>query len=71
MKPNPQCLTISIEEAGKLLGYSRNSAYEAAKNGELPVIQLGHKMRVPRIAIERMLGGRAGGCRVSTGPHVP
>jgi excisionase family DNA binding protein len=49
------CLTISIEEAGKLLGYSRNSAYEAAKNGELPTIQLGHKMRVPRIAIDRML----------------
>jgi excisionase family DNA binding protein len=52
---NTECLTISIEEAGKLLGYSRNSAYEAVKAGELPTIQLGGKKRVPRVAISRML----------------
>ena len=51
-----QCRTISVEEAGEILGLSRNSAYAAAKNGELSVIRLGRKLRVPRAAIEKMLG---------------
>ena len=51
-----QCRTISVEDAGKILGYSRNSAYEAAKSGELPTIRLGRKLRVPRAALEKMLG---------------
>jgi excisionase family DNA binding protein len=50
------CRTISVEDAGKILGYSRNSAYEAAKTGELPTIRLGRKLRVPRAALEKMLG---------------
>lgn len=55
MKPESQCLTVSVEEAGRLLGYSRNSAYEAARTGELPTIRLGSKMRVPKIALDRPL----------------
>lgn len=51
----PECLTVSVEEAGRILGYSRNSAYEAARRGELPTIRLGRKIRVPRIALHRML----------------
>jgi excisionase family DNA binding protein len=54
---NTECKTVSIEEAGRLLGYSRNTAYDAVKSGELPVIRLGRKMRVPRIVIDRMLDG--------------
>jgi excisionase family DNA binding protein len=50
------CRTLSVEDAGKILGYSRNSAYEAAKSGELPTIRLGRKLRVPRAALEKMLG---------------
>lgn len=50
-----ECLTLSVEEAGRLLGYSRNSAYEAVKRGELPTIKLGCKHRVPRVAIDRLL----------------
>jgi excisionase family DNA binding protein len=54
-----ECLTISVEEAGRLLGYSRNTAYEAARRGELPTIRLGHKIRVPRVALQRLLDGAA------------
>jgi excisionase family DNA binding protein len=51
-----ECLTVSVEEAGRILGYSRNTAYEAVKRGELPVIRLGgRKIRVPRAALLRML----------------
>jgi excisionase family DNA binding protein len=47
--------TISVEEAAKILGIGRNSAYEAARNGQLPVIKIGKLLRVPVVALERML----------------
>jgi excisionase family DNA binding protein len=50
-----ECLTVSVEEAGRILGCSRNSAYEAARRGELPTIRLGRKIRVPKAALERLL----------------
>ena len=50
-----ECLTYSIPQAGRLLGYSRNTAYEAAKRGELPTIRLGRKIRVPKAALQRLL----------------
>ena len=53
---NDECLTYSIPEAGKILGYSRNTAYEAAKRGELPTIRLGgRKIRVPKAALQQLL----------------
>ena len=47
--------TISVIEAAKLLGVSKNSAYEAAHRGEIPVIRIGRLIRVPVVALERML----------------
>lgn len=52
---NSECRTVSVEEAGRILGYSRNTAYEAVQRGELPVIRLGRKLRVPKVALDRML----------------
>lgn len=46
--------TISVEEAGRRLGVSRNSAYEAAKRGEIPTIRIGRLLLVPEIAFERL-----------------
>jgi excisionase family DNA binding protein len=56
-----ECLTVSVEEAGRILGCSRNSAYEAARRGELPTIRLGRKIRVPKAALQRLLENAAGG----------
>ena len=48
--------TISVPEAGRhYLGIGRDAAYEAARRGEIPVIKIGKLMRVPVVAIERML----------------
>ena len=47
--------TYSVEEAGKILGVCRNSAYALAKSGELPTIRLGRRLLVPRDALERLL----------------
>lgn len=50
-------LTISVEEAAKLLGISRGLAYQAAQRGELPTIRLGAKrLVVPRARLLEMLG---------------
>jgi excisionase family DNA binding protein len=48
--------TISVEEAGRWLGVSRNTAYEAAGRGEIPTIRIGRLLRVPVAPFERLLG---------------
>ena len=48
-------LTVTVDEAGKLLGISRNTAFEAARRGDLPVIRIGRRLLVPRAAPDRLL----------------
>lgn len=38
---------ITVQEAADLLHLSRSTAYRAVARGELPVIRLGGRMRVP------------------------
>jgi hypothetical protein len=48
--------TLSVPEAGRrYFGLARNASYDAARRGELPVIRIGGRLRVPVIALERML----------------
>ena len=48
--------TLSVPEAGqKYFGLSRGGSYEAARRGDLPVIKIGGRKRVPVLALERML----------------
>jgi len=49
--------TVSVEEAGRLLGISRGTAYEAAKSGSIPVIRIGKRLLVPKAALQRLLNG--------------
>lgn len=49
--------TMTISEAARELGISRNSGYEAARRGEIPTVRVGRLLLVPRVAFERMLGG--------------
>ena len=48
--------TISVEQAGKLLGLSRSSAYRAAARGQLPTIVFGRRRLVPTTRLLEMLG---------------
>jgi hypothetical protein len=51
---NPK--TLTVPEAGRLyFGLGRNASYDAAKHGELPVIKIGYRLRVPVAALEKML----------------
>jgi hypothetical protein len=50
--------TISVPEAGKqYFGLAKNASYEAAARGEIPVIKIGGRLRVPVCQLERMLEG--------------
>jgi excisionase family DNA binding protein len=48
--------TRTIPEAGMILGISRNSAYEAARTGEIQTIRVGKRLLVPNAALEALLG---------------
>ena len=47
--------TYSVPEAGRIVGLGKNASYDAARRGELPVLRFGRKLRVPSVALERML----------------
>jgi Helix-turn-helix domain len=48
--------TISVPAAGwRYFGVGKNAAYAAAARGEIPVIRIGSRLRVPVVALERML----------------
>lgn len=48
--------TISVTEAGKILGLSRSAAYNAVHRGEIPNIKIGNRIVVPVAKLRRMLG---------------
>ena len=48
-------LTMTVEEAGKLLGIDRSSAYGAIRRGELPFLKIGRRILVPRSALLRKI----------------
>lgn len=54
--PGPRRATLKVEEAGRFLGISRAAAYQAAANGQLPVIKIGKRILVPRASLEKLLG---------------
>jgi hypothetical protein len=48
--------TISVPEAGKTyFDLSRGASYAAAANGQIPTIRIGRLLRVPVVALEKML----------------
>lgn len=52
-----QALTLSVPEAGRLLGIGRDAAYRAARNGAIPTIRVGGRVLVPKHQFARLLDG--------------
>ena len=48
-------LCLTVPEVAKMLGISRNFAYELVKQGKLPVIKFGKRLLIPRVALDKML----------------
>ncbi|MGD0881295.1 MAG: helix-turn-helix domain-containing protein [Acidimicrobiales bacterium] len=59
-------LVFTVAEAGELLGISRAFAYELVARGELPVIKLGRRRLVPKVALLALIG--VGDSPLATGP---
>ena len=47
--------TLRVEHAGRLLGISRSTAYEAARSGEIPALRFGRRLVVPTAALLELL----------------
>jgi hypothetical protein len=50
-------LTYDVPEAGRMAGLGRNASYDAAKKGQIPTIQLGGRLVVPKAAWDKILRG--------------
>jgi excisionase family DNA binding protein len=48
--------TLSVEEAGRLVGLGRSASYDAARRGEIPTLKFGRRVVVPTAAFCRLLG---------------
>jgi excisionase family DNA binding protein len=50
---NETPILLRVQEAANLLGVSRAKMYEVlAANNQIPVVHIGHSIRVPRAALE-------------------
>lgn len=47
---------LTVEEVAAELRLSRGAAYAGVRAGEIPAIRIGRSLRVPRHALEQMLG---------------
>lgn len=61
-------LTVSVPEAGRLLGIGRDASYAAAARGEIPSLRLGRRVVVPVPRLLELLG--AAPPDMATGPPV-
>jgi excisionase family DNA binding protein len=64
-------LTLSVEEAGRLLGISRGLAYALVRQGEIPALRLGRRLVVPRKALQAMLDVDSREARVVEPTPIP
>jgi excisionase family DNA binding protein len=56
MAEGKERLTMTVKEAGEILGISRATAYMLANTGQIPIIRLGERrLVVPRAALMKML----------------
>jgi excisionase family DNA binding protein len=59
MKPKLESLlseaTVSVPQAGAVMGLGRNTAYTAVQRGEIPVLKFGNRLRVPTARLRKML----------------
>lgn len=53
--PNIACATISVAEAAKITGFAESTIYQAIKEQRFPSLKIGNAIRVPVLALKRML----------------
>jgi excisionase family DNA binding protein len=56
MEPTPHPLTLTVEQAAKVLGIGRSTAYELVHTGAIPSLRLGRRIIVPVARLAERLG---------------
>jgi excisionase family DNA binding protein len=56
-------LFLEVEEAAKLIGIGRSTAYDLVRRGDIPTVRFGRRIRVPRGALLALAGFQEGGGR--------
>jgi excisionase family DNA binding protein len=54
LKPRTPPRTVSVEEAGDILGIGRMAAYHAVWRGQIPSIRIGRRLLVPLAKLNEM-----------------
>jgi len=54
-------LTLSVIQAGAVLGLSPSTSYRLVHTGEIPSLRLGRQLRVPKVQLEKLLAGQQTG----------
>jgi hypothetical protein len=55
-QPSDKALAWPIPYAGAKIGLSRQSSYNAAKEGKIPTVEINGRKLVPRVPFEKMFG---------------
>ena len=58
-------LTLSVEETGKLLGVSRQIAYQLSRRADFPTLHIGRRVLVPRKQLEEWMDRHVTGAEVN------
>ena len=58
-------LTLSLEEAGKLLGISRQTVYLLSRREDFPVLRVGRRILIPRKQLEAWMDRNVTGAEVN------
>ena len=53
-------LTMTVEEAGKVLGISRPTAYKLVQRADFPVVRVGHRLLVSTEGLREWVKKEAG-----------
>lgn len=55
---DPECLTYTVPQAGKVLGVSEHMVRRAIDNGHLPLVpHMGERRLIPRAAVHALVDG--------------
>jgi excisionase family DNA binding protein len=66
MRPTSS-FTVSVPEAARILGIGRNTAYVAARRGDLPTVRIGGRIVVPVHRLVELLDSAERGCQEGAG----
>jgi excisionase family DNA binding protein len=71
--PTDHPLTLTVEQAAKLLGIGRSTAYELVHTGDIPSLRLGRRIVVPVARLATLLATTTDGVMEAsqTGPEKP